>query len=194
MSKYPFYVGEGLAGDGNEIAHIDLMLGDKNGIMGTIFGNTLSRQSEGHTNLLAVLAPNKAVKPDTVTFTKVTMKNIAQALQMFGPAQAAVAWAVGDALVAGDFKNIGDPESLCLVVGVFIHPAAKENEKILEYNYTATRLSIQRAVAVDPSVEDVKKWVAAGETDKDLAHPFIGKDVSLANTLKKVRQQFTSKT
>ena len=89
------YIGEALAGEGNEIAHIDLLIGDKNGPVGAAFANALARQSKGHTNLLAVLTPNLVCKPATVLITKVTIKGAGQALQMFGPAQAAVAKAVG---------------------------------------------------------------------------------------------------
>ena len=52
------YIGEALAGDGNEIAHIDLLIGDKAGPVGTAFANALARQSQGHNNLLAVITPN----------------------------------------------------------------------------------------------------------------------------------------
>ena len=63
------FVGEALAGDGDEIAHIDLLIGDKDGPVGYAFANALSRQSQGHSNLLAVLTPNLAVKPATVMVT-----------------------------------------------------------------------------------------------------------------------------
>ena len=95
------YIGEALAGDGNEIAHIDLLIGDKTGPVGVAFANALARQSEGHSNLLAVLTPNLAVKPATVLITKVTIKGMKQAVQMFGPAQAAVAKAVADSVAGG---------------------------------------------------------------------------------------------
>ena len=85
------FIGEALDGDGNEIAHIDLIIGSKDGPAGIAFANALARQSEGHSNLLAVLEPNLAVKPATVMVTKVTIKGAKQAVQMFGPAQAAVA-------------------------------------------------------------------------------------------------------
>ena len=85
-----FHIGEALVGDGNEVAHIDLMIGSKDGPVGVAFANALCNQSEGHTNLLAVLEPNVAVKPSTVMITKVTMKGMKQVIQMFGPAQAAV--------------------------------------------------------------------------------------------------------
>jgi hypothetical protein len=57
------YVGEALAGEGNEVAHIDLLIGDKEEPVGAAFADALARQSHGHTNLLAVLTPDLAVKP-----------------------------------------------------------------------------------------------------------------------------------
>ena len=52
------YIGEALVGEGNEIAHIDLLIGSKNGPVGVAFANALANQSHGHSNLLAVLEPN----------------------------------------------------------------------------------------------------------------------------------------
>ena len=76
------YVGEALVGEGNEIAHIDLLIGSKDGPVGTAFANALARQTAGHSNLLAVLTPNLAVKPSTVLITKVTIKGATQAVQI----------------------------------------------------------------------------------------------------------------
>ena len=98
------FIGEALAGDGNEIAHIDLLIGNKDGPVGTAFANALARQSEGHSNLLAVVTPNLAVKPATVMITKVTIKGATQAVQMFGPAQAAVARVSARAASSSPFK------------------------------------------------------------------------------------------
>src|SRR5690606_33438411 len=127
------FVGEALVGEGNEIAHIDLLIGDKSGPVGVAFANALARQSEGHSNLLAVLTPNLAVKPSTVMITKVTIKGAKQAVQMFGPAQAAVAKAVADSVEAGVIPK-ADTEKLCIVCGVFIHWEAADDKKIYEYN------------------------------------------------------------
>ena len=55
------------------------------------FANALANQSAGHSSLLAVITPNLICKPATVMITKVTIKGAKQAVQMFGPAQAAVA-------------------------------------------------------------------------------------------------------
>src|SRR5271156_3671737 len=113
------YVGEALVGEGNEIAHIDLLIGSKDGPVGAAFANALARQSEGHTNLLAVLEPNLAVKPSTVLITKVTIKGMKQAVQMFGPAQAAVAKAVADSVAEGTIPA-SEAENLAIICGVFI--------------------------------------------------------------------------
>jgi 5,6,7,8-tetrahydromethanopterin hydro-lyase len=161
------YIGEALVGDGNEIAHIDLLIGDKDGPVGHAFANALARQSEGHTNLLAVLTPNLAVKPSTVLITKVTIKGMKQAVQMFGPAQAAVAKAVADSVASGVIPK-SEAEDLVIVCGVFIHPGAEDNKKIYQFNYEATKQSIAAAMANKPTVDEM----VAG---KDRAeHPFRG--------------------
>ena len=161
------FVGEALAGEGNEIAHIDLLIGNKDGPVGAAFANALARQSEGHNNLLAVLTPNLAVKPATVMVTKVTIKGMKQAVQMFGPAQAAVAKAVADSVADGVIP-INQAEDLVIVCGVFIHPAAEVDKKIYDYNYQATKMAIASAMAGKPTVQEV----IAGK-DK-AAHPFRG--------------------
>lgn len=158
-------VGESLVGEGNEIAHIDLLIGDKNGPVGHAFANALARQSEGHTTLLAVLTPNLLVKPATVMVTKVTIKGMKQAVQMFGPAQAAVAKAVADS-VADKVIQKGDAENLVIVCGVFIHPAAAADQKIYDYNYAATKEAIKRAMDNEPTIDKVLE-------ERDTAvHPF----------------------
>ncbi len=162
-----FNIGEALVGDGNEIAHIDLMIGSKDGPVGVAFANALSNQSEGHTNLLAVLEPNVAVKPSTVMITKVTIKGMRQAVQMFGPAQAAVAKAVADAVSEGIIPKDQAEELVC-VCGVFIHPEAEDDEKIYNYNYEATLESIKSAMAGKPSADEM---LAKKDT---AAHPYKG--------------------
>src|SRR4051794_5313891 len=161
------FVGEALVGDGNEIAHIDLLIGSKEGPVGVAFANALARQGAGHTNLLAVLTPNLAVKPATVMITKVTIKGMKQAVQMFGPAQYAVAKAVADCLAEGTIPE-AEADNLVIVCGVFIHPQAEDNAKILKYNYEATKLSIQRAMKGEPTPKAV---IAGKDTAK---HPFSG--------------------
>jgi 5,6,7,8-tetrahydromethanopterin hydro-lyase len=161
------HIGEALVGEGNEVAHIDLLVGSKDGPVGVAFANALSNQSKGHTNLLAVLTPNLAVKPATVMITKFTMDSLNQAIQMFGPAQAAVAKAVADCVEAGTIPK-DQCENLVIVCGVFIHNAAEDNQKIYDYNYEATKLSIERAMKGEPSADEM----LAGK--EEAVHPFRG--------------------
>ena len=161
------YIGEALEGDGNEVAHIDLMIGSKDGPVGTAFANALADQKAGHSNLLAVLTPNLAVKPATVMITKVTIKGAKQAVQMFGPAQYAVAKAVADSVAEGVIPK-DQCEDLVIVCGVFIHWEAADDAKIRDYNYKATKDAIARAMKSEPSADEM---VAKKDTAE---HPFAG--------------------
>lgn len=162
------FVGEALVGgNDNEVSHIDLLIGSKDGPVGNAFASALARQSKGHTNLLAVLTPNLAVKPATVMVTKVTIDGMKQAVQMFGPAQAAVAKAVADSVADGVIPQ-NQAEDLVIVCGVFIHPQAEDDKKIYEYNYEATKMAIANAMGNKPSADEM----IAGK--EEAVHPFRG--------------------
>ena len=160
-----FFLGESLVGDGNEVAHIDLIIGSKTGPAGTAFCNALANNKDGFTTLLAVVAPNLPAKPDTLLFNKVTIKGAKQAVQMFGPAQHAVAKAVADSVAEGVIPE-SEADDLFICVGVFIHWDAADNKKIQDYNYRATKESIARAVAGEPKASQV-----VAQRDK-VKHPF----------------------
>ena len=160
-------VGESLVGDGNEVAHIDLLIGPRGSPAETAFANALVNNKDGFTSLLAVVAPNLLTKPATVMFNKVTIKGAKQAVQMFGPAQRGVAMAVAVADGVEDGTIPADEaDNLFICVGVFIHWLAEDDEKIQDHNYQAVKESIKRAVAGSPTAAEVvsKKGSAA--------HPF----------------------
>ena len=170
-----FFLGESLVGDGNEVAHIDLIIGSKSGPAGTAFCNALTNNKDGFTTLLAVVTPNLPAKPDTLMFNKVTIKGAKQAVQMFGPAQAAVARAVVDSVEAGIIpKNKAD--DYCIMVGVFIHWDAADDQKIYDYNYQAVRESRQRAQAGEPTVNDKKA------NPRTATHPIANNTQATRNT------------
>ena len=160
-------VGESLVGEGNEVAHIDLIMGPRGSAAETAFAHALTNNKDGFTSLLAVVAPNLLCKPATVLFNKVTIKGAAQAVQMFGPAQAAVARAVVDSVEDGTIPR-NKVDDYCVLVGVFIHWEAKDDQKIYDYNYQATKESIARALANKPAVTDVISGA------KTASHPFAG--------------------
>jgi 5,6,7,8-tetrahydromethanopterin hydro-lyase len=163
-----FFLGESLVGDGNEVAHIDLVIGSKQGPAGAAFLQALTNNKDGFTTLMAVVTPNLPAKPDTILFNKVTIKGAKQAVQMFGPAQAAVARAVVDSVESGVIPR-DKADDYCIMVGVFIHWDASDDTKIYDYNYQATKESIQRALANKPSITEV---ITGSKTAK---HPFSPK-------------------
>src|SRR5499433_692220 len=147
-------VGEALVGDGNEVAHIDLIIGPRGSAAETAFCHTLTSQREGVNGLLAVIGPNLMCKPNTVMFNKVTIKNAKQAVQMFGPAQTAVAQAVTDCVADGTIPA-DEADDVFICVGVFIHWEAADDKKIQDFNYRATKEAIARAVKGEPRAAEV---------------------------------------
>ena len=147
-------VGESLVGDGNEIAHIDLIMGPRGSAAEVAFCNAITNNKDGFSTLLAVVSPNLACKPNTILFNKVTIKGAKQATQMFGPAQRGVAMAVTECVEDGTIPaNEADDVFIC--VGVFIHWMAEDDKKIQDFNYEAVKQSIKRAVKREPKASEV---------------------------------------
>lgn len=144
-----YLIGEALVGDGPELAHVDLVLGDKEGPVGAAFANAMSQLSAGHTPLLAVIRPNLLTKPATLVIPKVTLRKGTQIQEMFGPVQAAVAKAVADCVEEGLFGT-QDLESLVILASIYLDPAATDYNRIYRYNYGATKLALARAMEKFP--------------------------------------------
>ena len=158
-------VGESLVGDGNEVAHIDLLMGPRGSAAESAFCNALTNNKDGFTSLLAVIGPNLLCKPNTILFNKVTIKNAKQAVQMFGPAQRAVATAVADCVADGTIPE-GEADNVFIAVGVFIHWEAKDDAKIQQFNYEAAKQAIKRAVGHELHVSETL------QKRKTVQHPF----------------------
>jgi 5,6,7,8-tetrahydromethanopterin hydro-lyase len=166
-------IGEALIGEGNEVAHVDLIIGPRGSGAETAFCIALSNQKRGDNALLAVLAPNMMTKPPTVMFNKVDIKNAKQAVQMFGPAQAGVAEAIADSVKEGVIPA-EEANDLFVCVGVFIHWDAQDDAKIQDWNYEATKLAVRRAVEGLPLPSEVIEQEAV------VHHPFAAHDYTSA--------------
>ncbi|MCW3983750.1 MAG: bifunctional 5,6,7,8-tetrahydromethanopterin hydro-lyase/3-hexulose-6-phosphate synthase [Candidatus Bathyarchaeota archaeon] len=166
-SGITYLIGEALVGEGNEVAHVDLMIGDKTGPVGQAFANGLTTLSAGHTPLLAVIRPNLPPKPHTLIVPKVTVKDMEDTGKIFGPAQAAVAKAIADSAEEGVIPT-SKLDDWVIVCSVFIHPQATDYRKIYQYNYGATKMALRRALTKYPSLDKINY-------DKDRAkHPIMG--------------------
>ena len=68
-----FQVGEGFAGSGADAAHVNSILGDREGPVGTAWATALASPSAGHTPFVVVLRPNVPVRPMTLFVNKATI-------------------------------------------------------------------------------------------------------------------------
>ena len=158
--------GSGL--DLQNVAHIDLIMGPRGSAAEEAFCRTLTDQKEGVNGLLAIVAPNMMVKPATVMFNKVTIRNSKQSTQRFGPAQRGVAMAVMDCVADGTIPE-AEADDVFICVGVFIDNKADMDDRIQEWNYQATKQAIKSAIAREPKVADILK------NYKATVHPFQAK-------------------
>ncbi|MHA1725212.1 MAG: bifunctional 5,6,7,8-tetrahydromethanopterin hydro-lyase/3-hexulose-6-phosphate synthase [Promethearchaeota archaeon] len=167
MDSVEYYVGEALIGEGSNLAHVDLIIGSKYGPVGISFANSISTPSMGHGGLISCIRPNLISKPYTLIIPKVTISKMEDANKIFGPAQAAVAKGVADAVEEGTIP-LDKLEEWVIIASVFIHPEANDYRKIYQYNYGATKLAIKRALTKYPPIEKIFY-------DKDRAkHPVAG--------------------
>lgn len=149
-----FYVGEALVGDSNELAHINVLIGDKSGPAGEAFANAFANQKEGHVGLHVVLEPNLAVKPATIAVPQVTIKSMDQSVRFFGAAQSAIAKAIADSVKEGVISK-SQTEKLVVICTVFIHPSAKDDQVLFKNNYEAMKLAVKRALNSQPSADEM---------------------------------------
>ena len=177
-----FHVGQAVVGSGKEVAHIDVIIGHKDGPVGTAFVNALANQKEGHSNLLAVIGSNMAVKPSTVLIPKVSTQDSSHSVMLFGPAQSAVAKAVSDCLEKGIIPA-GKADEWVIVCGIYLHWDARDSKKVYKYNYLATKDAIERALAGKPLVEDINKFKA------NLDHPWMPSESSEETTTTAARNR-----
>jgi 5,6,7,8-tetrahydromethanopterin hydro-lyase len=165
ISDFKLRVGEALAGGGAEVAHIDLLIGAKDGPLAEAFAKAKTTPAPGHEPLLAILEPNLAIKPVTLIVPTVTITGMRQASMVFGPAQTAVAKAVVDSVADGTIPKEA-VEELIIIVNVFVHPTAVDRQRIYINNYKAMRHAIRKAVEGRPTINELIE-------NKDRAkHPF----------------------
>jgi formaldehyde-activating enzyme len=158
-------VGEALAGQGAEVAHIDLLIGRKDGPLAEAFAKAKATPTPGHEPLLAILEPNLSVKPVTLIVPTVTITSMRQASMVYGPAQTAVAKAVVDSISDGTIPKEA-AEELIIIANVFVHPTAIDRQRVFINNYKAMRHAIRKTIEGRPSVDELME-------NKDRSkHPF----------------------
>lgn len=158
-------VGEALAGTGAEVAHIDLLIGTKDGPLAEAFAKAKATPTSGHEPLLAILEPNLAVKPVTLIVPTVTITGMRQASMVYGPAQTAIAKAVIDSVADGTIPKQA-VEDLVIITNVFVHPTAVDRQRVYINNYKAMRHAIRKSVEGRPGIDELL------ENKERSKHPF----------------------
>ena len=165
IKGFKIRIGEALAGQGAEVAHIDLLIGSKDGPVAEAFAKAKATPAAGHEPLLAILEPNLAVKPDTLIVPTVTITSMRQASMVYGPAQTAVAKAVVDSVADGTIPKTSI-EQLLIIANVFVHPTAIDRQRVYINNYKAMRHGIRKAIEGRPNIDELLE-------NKDRSkHPF----------------------
>ncbi len=165
ISDFELKVGEALVGNRVELAHIDLLIGKKDGPVGIAYAQALTNQEEGHEGLQVILEPNMQVKPPTIMIPTIRPISLRHASLTYGPAQAAIAKAVIQCVEDGILpKNLAD--QIVLIVNVFVHPSASARKRIFINNYKATRNAIRKAMEGIPTIDD------GIENAENARHPF----------------------
>ena len=165
ITDFKLKVGESLVGDRPELAHIDLLIGKKDGPVGNAYAQALTNLEEGREGLQVILEPNMQVKPPTIMIPTVKPISLRHASLTYGPAQAGIAKAVMQCIEDGILpKELTD--DIVLIVNVFVHPSASARKRIFINNYKATRNAIRKAMEGLPTVDD------GIENAENARHPF----------------------
>ena len=132
-------------GDGNEIAHIDLILGPRGSAAETAFCTGLVNNKDGFTSLLAVVSPNVPAKAqhDDVQQGHHEGRQARRCRCSARPSTRS-AGAVMDAVSEGTIPA-DEADDLYICVGVFIHWEAEDDAKDrASTHYQATKEAIER--------------------------------------------------
>jgi 5,6,7,8-tetrahydromethanopterin hydro-lyase len=154
MQEHPVLIGEAFAGEGAEAAHVNTVLGDRDGPVGTAWATALATPRQGHIPFVTVLRPNLPVKPLTLFVNKAPVLDDAHANLTWGAAQAGVAGGVADAVAEGIISE-QEAENLVLIAAVWVNPNAKNAGLVYRNNRAATRNALQAGGQGTPKLADV---------------------------------------
>jgi 5,6,7,8-tetrahydromethanopterin hydro-lyase len=142
-----FHVGEGFEGAGVNAAHINLLLGPKQGVMGTAWATAAASPGPGHVPFQVVLKPNLPVKPATLFIGKAVLRDAKHEKLTWGPAQLGVAAGLTRAVL----DNLLPPEAedaWLAIALVWVDWNADDADAVYVHNKSATHLAAKRAMTV----------------------------------------------
>ena len=157
-------IGESFIGEGPNAAHVNTILGARDGPVATAWATALATPTAGHAPFVVVARPGLPVQPFTLFVNKATIAGEQHARLTWGAAQAGVAAGVIDAL---DAEVITIPGDLVLIAAVWVDPAANDDQAVFANNRDATYGALSAGVNGQPSELDVL------EGKGDIWNPFF---------------------
>ncbi len=155
MSDLPVMaIGESFVGEGADAAHINTVLGRRDGPVGTAWATALATPRQGHTPFVAVVRPGLPAKPMTLFVNKAPIASSAHGDLTWGAAQAGVAAGVADAVAAGVIDAAGC-DDLVLIAAVWVNPEAADAGLVYQNNREATLNALRGGAANTPQLGDV---------------------------------------
>jgi 5,6,7,8-tetrahydromethanopterin hydro-lyase len=147
-------IGESFVGEGAEAAHVNTVLGRRDGPVGVAWATALASPRPGNAAFVAVVRPGLPAKPLTLFVNKATIAGDEHGVLTWGAAQAGVAGGVADAVAEGVISE-ADADDLLLIAAVWVNPAARDAGKVYANNRAATAAALRAGAAGAPAVADV---------------------------------------
>ncbi len=147
-------IGESYVGEGAEAAHVNTVLGGRDGPVGTAWATALATPRPGHSAFVVILRPNLPVKPLTLFVNKASIADEQHGDLTWGAAQAGVAGGVADA-VADGVISAEAAGHLLLIAAVWVNPAARDAALVYQNNRAATRNALENAAAGAPKLDEI---------------------------------------
>jgi 5,6,7,8-tetrahydromethanopterin hydro-lyase len=156
-------LGESFIGSGPNAAHINTVLGPRDGPVGAAWANALATPTAGHAPFVVVLHPGLPVKPFTLLVNKAPIESDTHARMTWGPAQAGVAGGVAEAVAQEVVVDVED----VLIAAVWVDPAADDAEAVFANNMEATLRALAMGQQGLPAATEIE------ERRGDLWNPFF---------------------
>jgi 5,6,7,8-tetrahydromethanopterin hydro-lyase len=131
-------IGESFMGSGVNAAHVNTVLGAREGPVGTAWATALATPTAGHAPFLAVLQPGVPVKPFTLFVNKARIESETHARLTWGAAQAGIATGVAEAVAIDLVFNPDD----VLIAAVWVDPGADDEDVVFANNREAVIAAI----------------------------------------------------
>jgi 5,6,7,8-tetrahydromethanopterin hydro-lyase len=147
-------IGESFVGSGANAAHVNTVLGARDGPAGAAWATALATPTHGHAPFVAVVRPGLPVKPPTLFVNKAELRGEAHAHLTWGAAQAGVAGGVADAVAAGIIEAERVDE-LVLIAAVWVDWDADDAAEVFRNNRAATLGALQAGARNEPELHEV---------------------------------------